>query len=268
MRPAKAFFSLAEIRDRTQHRAYNEWHQLDHRPENLALPGVIWGERWVRSPDCLAATRADEGLFGRFHYLNSYLLREPLERSVSDWLELGEVSIHWGRRSDLKLAGRPLMGFFLPVKGYANPRVLVPPDILPLRPNRGVHLTVTKLAGEPNRPAAEEVFAWYDRVRIPDLLECRGAAGAWTFASQEVRVGSASMHIKDDPQAALKLRFLLVYLDGEPLEFAEDLDAKEAAWRRAGRLRDNSEVETEVYSGPLRSIIPWEWGWFDEPSAT
>lgn len=22
------------------HRRYNQWHQLDHRPENLALPGV------------------------------------------------------------------------------------------------------------------------------------------------------------------------------------------------------------------------------------
>ena len=50
----KAFFSFTGINDPAKHRDYNEWHQLDHRPENLALPGVVWGERWVHSPDCAA----------------------------------------------------------------------------------------------------------------------------------------------------------------------------------------------------------------------
>jgi hypothetical protein len=267
VRLARAFFSFAEIRDRSQHRAYNEWHQLDHRPENLALPGVIWGERWVKSPDCAALTEADQELFVAFHYLNSYLLREPVEQSLKDWLELGEVSIHWGRRSDLKLAKRPLMGFFLPVKGYANPRVLVPAEILPLRPNRGVHLTVTSVQ-DPNTAEAEEVFGWYDRVRIPDLLECRGAAGAWTFASRDVRVRTPSMHTAEGKDERLHLRFQLVYLDGDPLEFVEDLCSREPEWRRAGRVRDTSDVERVVYTGPLRAIIPWQWDWFDGEAST
>ena len=43
------FFSFAALDDPgpDHHRRYNEWHQLDHRPENLALPGVAWGDRWA-----------------------------------------------------------------------------------------------------------------------------------------------------------------------------------------------------------------------------
>ena len=66
---SKAFFSLTEIPDGTLHRRYNEWHQLDHRPENLRLPGVAWGERWVRSPDCAAAGTSPDPTLANLHYL-------------------------------------------------------------------------------------------------------------------------------------------------------------------------------------------------------
>ncbi|ANH36663.1 hypothetical protein I601_0209 [Nocardioides dokdonensis FR1436] len=43
------FFSFIRLEEGSaeDHRAYNRWHQLDHRPENLALPGVAWGDRPV-----------------------------------------------------------------------------------------------------------------------------------------------------------------------------------------------------------------------------
>ena len=47
----RAFFSFIELTDPDRHREYNEWHQLDHRPENLLLPGVAWGDRWARRRD-------------------------------------------------------------------------------------------------------------------------------------------------------------------------------------------------------------------------
>src|SRR5437763_17068820 len=77
----QAFFSLTEIPDRTLHRRYNEWHQLDHRPENLRLPGVAWGERWVRSPDCMAGSTAPaDGGLTNLHYLNMYWFRDPIQQ--------------------------------------------------------------------------------------------------------------------------------------------------------------------------------------------
>ena len=44
-----AFFSFVSLGDGDPgaHRAYNRWHLYDHRPENLALDGVRWGDRWT-----------------------------------------------------------------------------------------------------------------------------------------------------------------------------------------------------------------------------
>src|SRR3954447_2449949 len=108
----KAFFSFTEIPDGALHGRYNEWHQLDHRPENLRLPGVAWGERWGPSPDCASASTAaaDRGLTN-LHYLNMYWLRDPVDQSVAEWNELAERSSHWGRRDDVHLANRLLMDF-------------------------------------------------------------------------------------------------------------------------------------------------------------
>ena len=36
------FFSFTEITDPAEHRAYNEWHQLDHMPEQLPIPGIVY----------------------------------------------------------------------------------------------------------------------------------------------------------------------------------------------------------------------------------
>ena len=58
--PSLSFFSFAEMTDPSQHRTFNEYHQLDHRPANLALPGIYWGERFVRTPPCAAASEAPD----------------------------------------------------------------------------------------------------------------------------------------------------------------------------------------------------------------
>ena len=46
MKAAFGFFSFTEVTDPAEHRAYNEWHQLDHLPEQFPLPGVVYGQRW------------------------------------------------------------------------------------------------------------------------------------------------------------------------------------------------------------------------------
>ena len=84
----KAFFSFTGITDKAKHRAYNEWHQLDHRPENLALPGVVWGERWVHSPDCAARATYGGTAVDATHYINLYWYREPYAESIKEWQDL------------------------------------------------------------------------------------------------------------------------------------------------------------------------------------
>ncbi len=82
------FFSFTEVTASAQladaatdravrHHAYNEWHQLDHLPQQFALDGVRFGQRWVRTPECRAAEGAAPARpLDRCHYMTLYLLQD------------------------------------------------------------------------------------------------------------------------------------------------------------------------------------------------
>jgi hypothetical protein len=255
----KAFFSFTNIPDPADHRAYNEWHQLDHRPENLALPEIAWGERWVRSPDCV--TPVPEGVepdLGELHYLNMYWLRDPVAESVSVFNELAERSFHWGRRPDVDIARRLFLGWFRPIQGYVHPRVLVSADVLPIRPTRGIHLTVSRIV-EPRTRAAKALFEWYDRERIPALLECRGVAGAWTFASDSTFETALEFDPASSPTST---RIHVLYLDEDPVEVTAEMDRRGLSSGGPKAPGETGGVEETLFSGPLRTIVPWQWDWF------
>jgi len=91
------FFSFTEITDPTQHRAYNAWHLLDHLPEQHPLDGVAFGQRWVSSPACRAARAVSGPLLDPIHYVTLYLMTEPVDRTLREFLALG---------ADLRALGR------------------------------------------------------------------------------------------------------------------------------------------------------------------
>lgn len=268
MRSEKAFFSFTEVPVPDDHRAYNEWHQLDHRPENLDLRGVRWGERWVSTPRCAAATVAITEL-SACHYVNLYWFRPPYDEAISEWQALAERSFQWGRRADVAIANRLMMGFFSTVAGYASPRVLVSPDALVFRPNRGIHLRVTRLA-EPHSVRTEALARWYDRELVPEMLGVEGVAGAWTFASDSTTLdpswqavpGSTTFEASGRDRGAF--RVLVSYLDAEPVSVASAIAAHPVWDSRDPLLTAAEEV---VFAGPLEAISPWEWSWFDRELA-
>jgi hypothetical protein len=148
------------------------------------------------------------------------------------------------------------MGFFVPVKGYSAPHALVSPDVLPYRPNRGVHVTLTRV-DDPLGHDAHLMYRWYDRVRIPDLLGVPGVAGAWTFSLHQPtrpswQEGGAQ------PWSAHELRLRLLYLDGDPLEVAGDLAEHEERWAADGRGRPSAETEEVLFSAPLAACLPFQ----------
>ena len=250
----KSFFSFVELTDPSRHHEYNEYHQLDHRPSNLALPGVIWGDRWVRTPaNAQASAGTDERLMAT-HYVAMYWFAEPLDRSIPEWQELGERSFQWGRKPDTDWTRRKV-GMFVPLKGYVAERVRVSEDVLPFRPVTGMHVTVSQIA-EPHRGATEEVYRWYDRTRTPQLVSCDGVAGAWTFYSEWTAFGS-----KEDRDTLAKYRITLVFLDGDPDAFPADRASLSSG-------RDTAEVETVLLDSPLRPIEPWRWDWFDQEAGS
>jgi len=256
---SRVFFSFSRLTDQTRHREYGAWHGLDHMPENVALDGVALGCRWVRTPACAAATTATSDELGDVQYLTTYWFRDPHQESIRAWDDLASMSRHWGRRPELAWTERRRRGYFVPVKGYVDPRVLVSPEVVPYRPTRGVHVWVSRFEGAP--VDVVEAMRWYDEVHIPDLVTCRGAAGAWTFVSEDT--------FAQDRKSPLmtSLRVLLVYLDDDPLAFVDDVATRTEAWRRDGRMLDVGAVETPLLASPLEVVVPWTWDWFDEPAA-
>lgn len=253
----RAFFSFGELTDNTKHRDYNAWHQLDHRPENLALRGVFYGERFVVSPDCAKHRWQAEPPLENLQYFTYYLFREPVAESLREFYELGAWTRYVGRGPELGYVKRHFTGEFIPVKGYASPRVLVDPNVLPFRPTRGILLHLWDLT-DPNSLDAQDILAWYDRVHIPDVLTCPGVAGVWTFTAVPNFTGG-----RDGLPWREGRRVHLYFLDEDPIAVVEAIRARSAEWQAAGRLRDNRVSKRDLYCGPLRTIIPWEWDWFD-----
>jgi hypothetical protein len=262
------FFSFTSVTDVTQHRAYNEWHQLDHRPENLALDGVRWGDRWVRKPDCATQSTADPRL-DPTHYVNLYWFRPPVADAVQEWQGLAEQSFQWGRRQDMALCTRPLMGFFDTVKGYVRPEVRVSTEALPFRPTRGVIVQLLHLP-EPHSLATERLHHWYDADAIPAVLTVDGVAGVYTFSSVTSTI-DAGFSAADDartfaPETAAEagsLRVIVTYCDLDSLETQQRVRTAIAGAGGAGADSWVAAGAAVLFDSALRVVEPWSWDWFD-----
>jgi len=250
-----AFFSFVQLTDPSRHRAYNEWHQLDHRPENLALPGVAWGDRWGRRGDLKEHGSADTEFAG-VDYAAMYWFRAPVEDSVAAWDRLGEDSFQWGRGPIIPGVTRPLLGFFHPVAGYAAKRIGVGPDVVPFRPNRGIHLTLASFDDHHGLDAHEH-FRWEDQELIPALIEQGGVAGAWTFSFSHSQQHSSLPVAGDASLAPRSLRIRLLYLDGDPVATAASIAQVTAACAEEAAPAAIAAGRT-LLSGPLSTIIPWQ----------
>lgn len=272
MRPTRCYFSLSEIAA-GHHRDHNEWHQLDHRPENLLIPGIAWGDRWVRPPDCRALSSGTADAYMNAHYAIMYWFREPMRETLDDFFALSERSFAWGRSPQVGWTKRPMRGFFVPIKGYAAPRVRVSADALPLRPVKAIIVTQTRL--DHAHRDAQRVLAWQDEIRLPDLLQTRGVAGAWTFGDDALfqppwEEGGPGWSFADrNSRSGLPVpnRMRILYLDEEPADVLAAIEEDDKSRRRAGRLIDASAVEEVMFESPFRAVVPWEWDWFDGDAA-
>lgn len=220
------FFSFTEV-EAGEHHSYNEWHLYDHQPEQFVLPGIAWGQRWVLPPAQRARASASPPL-DRTHYVTLYLLAEPLDQTLADFMALGRCLAEAGRfhlKRTSHLAG-PLAVSSL----HAAPRVAVGPEAVPYRPGTGAHVRVLPAGAESGRPEA--------------LLDVPGVAGAWTFAGGATAAG---------PLADLQV--VWCWLDGDPMEVAAVLDGVAPRPPHDARVWFTGTLETVDPSGP--------WDWFD-----
>jgi hypothetical protein len=206
------FFSFTEITDPNEHHAYNEWHMLDHMPEQFPIPGIAFGQRWVSTPACRAVRTASDSLLDPIHYVTLYLMTEPVDETLREFRRLGGELREKGR-FHLHRQAR-LSGPFALAETAAAARVLVSPEAVPYRPHYGVHVQVQTVSNP--APALDA------RCEIP------GVAGAWSFTDAARRI-------------------TVTWLDEEPLAVVDRVPAP-------------SECE---FAGPLETITPWQWDWFD-----
>ena len=228
------FFSFTEVTDPTEHRSYNEWHQLDHMPEQYPLDGIVFGQRWVSTPACRAARAVSEPQLDPIHYVTLYLLAAPIERTLREFMELGAELQAVGRFHEHRRAH--LSGPLFIGEQRATGRVLISAGAVPYRPNRGVYVVVDK---------ADDGVDTSRSGLASELLEVAGVAGCWTFAT--------APDVEPYRWTAAGHRVTVIWLDDEPLEVAPAIAAVES----------RSRCAATIFSGPFETITPWQWNWFD-----
>jgi len=225
------FFSFTEITDPGEHRSYNEWHQLDHMPEQYPLDGIAYGQRWVSTPACRAARAVSGELLDQIHYVTLYLMTDPVVRTLREFMQLGR-ELHEANRFHLHRRAR-LSGPFRFTDARVAPRVLISAEAVPYRPNLGVYVELEERSAE-IEPAADDALIGS---HLDALCARPGVAGAWSFADEERRV-------------------TVSWLDAPPLDLNESIRAEGDAHRSGAPGRT-------VFAGPFESITPWQWDWFD-----
>lgn len=235
------FFSFTEVTDPSAHQAYNQWHQLDHLPEQMPLPGVDWGQRWVSTPACRRARAVTGGDLDGVHYVTLYLMSGTLLETLDAFAALAEQLRHAGRYFEHRRAH--LSGPFVPTGAEVAPRVLVSPAAVPFRPGRGIYVVV-------EQPEHDADDAAVHQVRDPGVaLAVEQVAGVWSFASSP---GLARGRWRPGAH-----RVTVCFLDGDPLSAAGALGPLLAS----GAAGDEGLVP--VFAGPFETIAPWRWDWFD-----
>jgi hypothetical protein len=232
------FFSFTEVTDPGEHRSYNEWHQLDHMPEQYPIPGVAYGQRWVSTPACRRARAAAAAPLAPIHYMTLYLMGEPVDSTLEEFQALAD-RLHAAGRFHEHRRSR-LSGPFVVTGMLVAPRVLVSADAVPYRPNRGVYVVV--------RDGTDGAGDSEDAALAAALVGADGVAGVWTFATS-TRFDHFAWH----PGSKT---ITVCYLDAEPLESAPELG------ELAGATVDD-DLRPVVFAGPLETITPWHWDWFD-----
>jgi hypothetical protein len=228
------FFSFTEV-PRHADRAYNEWHQLDHLPEQYQLPGIAHGERWVASPDCVAARLVDDELLGRASYVTLYLIGAPVDETIDAFGRLGAQLREVGRFHEERTA--LMAGGWRLAAAATSPRLPISPAVIPWRPAAGVFVLVEE--GGPDAPSAAP------------LLEVDGVAGGWTFEPDPDRTRSWWL--------LQPYRITVLWLDADPIETTARLEPA---------LRQRWSTVDPVHAGPLRTITPYDWSWFGQGSTT
>jgi hypothetical protein len=163
-----------------RHRAFLEWHDGDHRPENVGqIQHMFHSVRWIAPPESLPCREfgQDSPVEDAGEYLLTYWSTAEPERLRSDMLALAGQLRTLGRLDpmgrDFRITWRE---YLRPARGGAAAAAGVSPDAVPFVPHDGVVITVGRAPDDGGRWNAE-----YDRVILPGLLASGPVLAALTL---------------------------------------------------------------------------------------
>jgi hypothetical protein len=236
------FFSLSHHSPTGDDRPYLEWHQLDHMPEQYALPGLLLGQRWASTPACRSARAAEVDEWSLVEHVVCYLMGNPVGETIDEFLTLGRHLAELGRFPHA-LPSQYRGGLRL-LEGLAAPRVLISSEVVPFRPHRGIYLIVEEPT---DRPAQDAAIQRMHVEFLPSLVSVPGVAGAWTFAT--------TPSIRRPMFSDGDYRMTVCYLDDDPATVGERLAPALDRWWATAPVRP-------LLAAPYESMVVWDWDRF------
>jgi hypothetical protein len=233
------FFSLSHHSTSGDDRGYLDWHQLDHMPEQYQLPGLVLGQRWASTRACRTARLVEVDDWSLVEHVVLYLMGNPLDETIDDFLRLGRHLAELGRFSH-SLPSH-YRGALRLLEAQASPRALISSEVVPWRPHRGVYLVVEELA---EGTAQDDFLQRMHTELLPGLVAVDGVAGSWSFGT--------TPSIRRPMFTDGRYRMTVCYLDGEPAVVGERLaPVVERLWAGSpSRL---------VLAAPYESMMIWDW---------
>jgi hypothetical protein len=236
------FFSLSHGAADGDDRAYLEWHQLDHMPEQYQLPGLLLGQRWASTPACAQARAAAVGDWAETAHVVCYLMGNPVDETLDEFFTLGRVLAEKGRMAP-PLPRQYLAGLRL-LEALAAPRTLVSSDVVPYRPHRGIYLIVE----EPTGVATQDDYLQQLHTDVlPTLVSVDGVAGALAFGTTPA--------IRRPSFTPGRYRITTCYLDDDPATVGQRLAPVLA------RIWEDAPARP-LLAAPFESMMTWDWDRF------
>jgi hypothetical protein len=219
--------------------SYLRWHLLDHMPDQFQLPGIVHAQRWIADGAYLDHRIAANGHLNDVGNVVNYLVGDPAQQTIDDFMELGQRlgdvgRFPAGRRPLLQLRVHALLQW------HAAPRALISAEAVPWRPHRGVLVIVE----EPTTDGHPAWMRWLHAEHLPQLLEVPGVAGVWTYGS------TPSWNLPEACQGPHQ-HTTVIYVDEDPLTVTKQLQPLiERRWATG--------VVRPLFAGPLRTMTAWE----------
>ena len=172
------------------HRAFTDWHDVDHRPENVAqMRHMYHSERWVSPPDMLAERHVapDCPFDDAGHYLHTYWSSATPHELIHDMIAVREQLEVLGRceqiNRDFMAVWRDRTSPVFALSSPVAPGISI--DALPLTRNAGV---VVSLFGAPRRP--DEALARYHSAVVPTVTRLDDVLGVYTLNTSTGAAGN------------------------------------------------------------------------------